>query len=397
MGKSSHPRSEYVPMATAKQLMIRPRHVRRGPHRARRIAAAFTAPASGQAAALSFPIAFHEPESSKRTLVTGSFAALLHFGVVATLVFLASLAPVIDEVLIPVQLLHDEPPAPEEPAPAPKALAERRSFDFAPARAVMPQIVNPNVFADASPAVNAEALEMESVASVVAPKQIQRSHTIVEHVSAVQSGAATRATAVDIASVGVPAVRGPVKVVAPIGPSVGPRAVAVASTGATMGSATLDIGSGSAVREGVVSTRDVRGSSTGALLVSVDTEVGDGFRGGTGGTGTGTGGGGGTDTGRCNDRPAVQAYMAQIRSRTLERWKLPPGVPVDERVTLRFKLDVAGSASAVYVVKASDNALGASAVDAMHAASPFPPIPEAARCLSQRRIRATFSSESVAG
>ena len=379
-------------MSTAKQLMIRPRRVRR---RARRLAAAFTPPASGQAAVLTFPIAFHEPESSKRTLVTGSFAALLHFGVLASLVFLASLAPVIDEALIPVQLLHDEPPAPEEPAPAPKALAERRSLDFAPARAVMPQIVNPNVIANASPAVNAEALEMESVASVVAPTQIQRSHTVVEHVSAVQSSAAARATAVDIASVGVPAVRGPVKIVAPVGPSVGPRAVAVASAGATMGSATLDIGSGSSVREGIVSTRDVRGSSTGALLVSIDTEVGDGFRGGTGGTGTGNGGGPGA--GRCNDRPAVQAYMAQIRTRTLERWKLPPGVPVDERVTLRFKLDVAGSASAVHVLKASDNALGASAVDAMRSASPFPPIPEAARCLSQGRIRATFSSESVAG
>ena len=377
-------------MSTAHQLMIRPRRVR---HRARRIAAAFTPPASGQAAALTFPIAFHEPESSKRTLVTGSFAALLHFGVVATLVFLASLAPVIEEVLIPVQLLHDEPPAPDEPAPAPKALAERRSLDFAPARAVMPQIVNPNVFADASPAVIAEALEMEAVASVVAPAQIQRSHTVVEHVSAVQSSAAARATAVDIASVGVPAVRGPVKVVAPVGPSVGPRAVAVASTGATMGSATLDIGSGSSVREGIVSTRDVRGSSTGALLVSVDTEVGEGFLGGTGGTGTGSGIG----AGRCNDRPEVQAYMAQIRSRTLQRWRLPPGVPVDERVTLRFKLDVAGSASAVHVVKSSDNALGASAVDAMRSASPFPPIPEAARCLAQGRIRATFSSESVAG
>ena len=382
-------------MSTAEQLMIQPRRVRRGPRRVRRIAAAFTPPARGQAAVLPFPIAFHEPETSKRTLVTGSFAALLHFGVVATLVFLASLAPVIEEALIPVQLLHDEPPAPEEPAPAPKALAERRSLDFAPARAVMPQIVNPNVFADASPAVNAEVLEMESVASVVTPTQIQRSHTVVEHVSAVQSSAAARATAVDIASVGVPAIRGPVRVVAPVGPSVGPRAVAVASTGATMGSATLDIGSGSAVREGIVSSRDVRGSSTGALLVSVDTEVGDGFRGGTGGTGTGTGGG--TGTRRCNDRPAVQAYMAQIRTRTLERWKLPPGVPVDERVTLRFKLDVAGSASAVHVVNASDNALGASAVDAMRSASPFPPIPEAARCLSQGRIRATFSSESVAG
>lgn len=382
-------------MSTTHQPMIRPRSAR--PRRRRRIAAVFTPLASGQAAALTFPIAFHEPESSKRTLVTGSLAALLHFGLLATLVLFASLAPMIDEELIPVRLLHEEPPAPEEPAPAPKALAERRSLDFAPARAVAPQIVNPNVFADASPAVKAEALAMESVASVVAPTQIQRTNTVIERVSAVRSSAATRASAVDIPSIGEPAVRGPIQVTAPVGPSVGPRAVAVASTGATIGSARLDIGSGSSVREGVVSTRDVRGSASGALLVSVDTEVGEGFLGGTGGTGTGSGGEYGAGAPRCNDRPEVQAYMAQIRSRTLERWKLPPGVPVDERVTLRFKLDVAGSASAVQVVKASDNALGASAIDAMRAASPFPPVPEGARCLSHGRIRATFSSESVAG
>jgi TonB family protein len=375
-------------MSTTHQPLIRPRRARARPRR--RIAAAFTPLASGRAAALTFPIAFHEPESSKRTLVTGSLAALLHFGLLATLALLASLSPMIDEELIPVRLLHEEPPAPEEPAPAPKALAERRSLDFAPARAVAPQIVNPNVLAKASPAVKAEALEMESIASVVAPTQIERSNTVIERVSAVRSSAATRASAVDIPSIGAPAVRGPIQVMAPVGPSVGPRAVAVASTGAAIGSATLDIGSGSSVREGVVSTRDVRGSASGAL-------VGEGFLGGTGGTGTGSGGEYGAGAPRCNDRPEVQAYMAQIRTRTLERWKLPPGVPVDERVTLRFKLDVAGSASAVQVVKASDNALGASAIDAMRAASPFPPIPEGARCLSHGRIRATFSSESVAG
>jgi TonB family protein len=381
-----------MPMRDQTIIRPRPRHRRR-----RRIAAAFQPPADGHAAALTFPIRFREPESSKRTLLTGTFATLLHLGVLVTLAVLASLAPAIQEELIPVQLLKEEPPAPEEPAPAPKALAERRPFDFAPARAVAPQVVNPNVMAEASPALKADALEMDSVASVVAPKQIERANTVVERVSAVRSTAAARPTAVDVESVGAPAVRGPVKVDMPAGPSVGPRSVVVASTASTMGSATLDIGSGSSVREGVVSTRDVRGSTSGALLVSVDTEVGEGFLGGTGGTGTGTGGSRDSGPIRCNDRPEVQAYMAQIRARILDRWRLPPGVPVDEWVTLRFRLDVAGSASGVEVLKASDNALGASGVDAMRAASPFPPIPEGARCLARTGIRATFSSESVAG
>ena len=116
---------------------------------------------------------------------------------------LASLAPVIEEVIIPVQILKDEPPPPkqEEPAPAPKALAERRSLDYAPAvQAVQPQIVNPRVVAEAAPAVSAEVLQMDAVSSVVAPKQINRAATVVERVSAVNSIVAARASAVDVGS-----------------------------------------------------------------------------------------------------------------------------------------------------------------------------------------------------
>jgi TonB family protein len=65
-------------------------------------------------------------------------------------------------------------------------------------------------------------------------------------------------------------------------------------------------------------------------------------------------------------------------------------------VTLQFKLDVAGSAMSVSLKKASDNALGASAVDALRAAAPFPPMPAAARCLGMVPITATFSNP-VAG
>jgi len=61
-------------------------------------------------------------------------------------------------------------------------------------------------------------------------------------------------------------------------------------------------------------------------------------------------------------------------------------------VTLKFRLDVAGSASRVALVRATDNALGASAIDALRAASPFPPLPEDARCLARVPITATFSN-----
>lgn len=375
------------------QFGILSRGNRRRARRSRRIAAALEPLPIGQTApALSFPIAFHEPESSRRTLLSGSLAALLHLGALGLLILAASLAPVIDENLIPVQLLHPETPEAEEPAPAPKALAERRSLEYAPARAVAPQIVNPRVIADAVPAVNADALKMDALASSAAPTQITRSTAVVERVSAVQSPFSARATAVDVARVGAPVVRGPVKVTAPVGPSVGPRAVTVADAGTSIGTATLEIGEGSSVREGVVSTRDVIGSPTGPLLVSVDTEVGEGFlRGASGGTGTGTGRSSAAST-SCLQRPEVRAYMDQVRERMLARWKLPPGVPADQTVKLRFSLDVAGSASSIDLIRATSNALGASAVDALRAASPFPPLPDRARCLAQFGLTGTFTN-----
>jgi hypothetical protein len=49
----------------------------------------------------------------------------------------------------------------------------------------------------------------------------------------------------------------------------------------------------------------------------------------------------------------------------------------------------------VELVRSSDNALGVSAVDALRAASPFPPIPDRARCLAQRRLIGTFTNPSA--
>jgi TonB family protein len=360
---------------------------------AARMGAAFEKGKTG--VAYDFPgLTLKDPESARRTLLTGGLATLVHVGAVALLVIVASLAPVIEEAIIPVQILKEEPPPPkqEEPAPAPKALAERRSLDYAPAvQAVQPQIVNPRVVAEAAPTVNAETLQMDAVSSVVAPKQINRAATVVERVSAVNSVVAARASAVDVSSVGGPAVRGPVRADLPAGPSVGPRKVDVANAGSSIGTGRIEIGGGSSVREGVVSNRDVLGSPNGAPLASVDTQVGEGMLRGSGGTGESVM----TET-ACFAKPEVKAYLSQVQTRTLERWVLPPSVSADQKVTLRFKLDVAGSASNVSLVRASDNALGLSAVDALRSASPFPALPDGARCLVRVPITATFSNP-VAG
>ncbi|MCH2173050.1 TonB family protein [Myxococcota bacterium] len=332
-----------------------------------------------------------EPENERRAWLTSSFAALLHLGLLGLLILLASLAPNLDENLIPVRIL-DETPEVEEPSPAPKALAERRMPNFSPqVQSVAPQVVNPRVIAEASPQVSAETLEMDRIEAVRAPTAIDHQSVSVERVRQVDSLATARASAIDIPSAVGPAVRGPVKISAPVGASVGPRQVQVATPVKTLGTSTLAIGSGSSVQEGLASSRDVLGSPVGRIVVDIDTEVGDGFL-GAGGNGSG-GTGGALTPGElpCTQRPEVVAYITTVRDRTLERWSLPPGL-INSEVLLRFKIDAAGSASDVELVRAGDNALGASAIDAMRAASPFPPLPQRARCLSGRPILATFSN-----
>jgi TonB family protein len=382
----------------SQQLRFKKRKTRSNPMHTRRVGAAFEpAPAGGGAAIAEFPgVAVREPGGRRRTFVAGGTAAALHAGALGLLILLAALNPDVREQILEVRLLNEvrEEPKPDEPAPAPMALAERRLANFAPqVQSFQPQIVNPRVIADAAPAIHAEALQMDAVASVVAPTQISRSSVpVVETVSVVNSPIAARASKIDVQGVGGPAVRGPVKIAAPIGASVGPRAITVTEGAPTMGTGTMQIGGdGSSVREGKITGRDVVGTPTGAPLVSINTEIGDGLLHGSGGSGSSLSPAA-TTARECFSRPEVKSYLGSVQNKTLDRWILPPGVTADQTVTLRFKIDAAGSATSVSLVEASDNALGASAVDALRAAAPFPPMPDPARCLSRVPITATFSN-----
>ncbi len=346
------------------------------------------------AGAFAYP-GYAEPEDNARTRTFLTGSALLHAVAFTGLLILASLAPVIEEHVIPVQLLKEElpppPPPPEEPADAPKALAQRRNLPFAPAvQAVAPQIVNPRIIAEAKPVVAADALQMDALSTAAAPTEIQARSVVVERVSVMNSAVRAQVAAVDLGRASGPVVRGPTRVEGLAGPSVGPRRVEAAAAGTTMGTGPIQIGSGngSSVREGVLADRDVIGSPDGALVVSVDTAIGEGLLAGN------TPGAAGSSAANpaCLGLPAVQSYLDEVRKRTYERWVLPPGVDAGRKVTLRFHLDVAGSASSVSIVSAEDNALGASAVDALRAAAPFPPMPEEVRCLAGQRIKGTFSN-----
>ena len=400
-------------MSTA-TLSIRRRVGRPSPLRDLRIG---DAARSGRAPSIAFPgIAFPEPRNGWRRTLASALAIAAHVSVIGALFAIAWIAtpPEKDEP-IPIQLIQVKPPPPPPPppiakveppptpkatpaplpkppppapAPAPKALAERRSVNFAPsAQTVSPQIVNPSVIAKAAPAVDAKSMQSS------APREIQSSALAIQAVQAVTNVAAPTPRQVDIGTTGAPALRGPVQAAGVAGPSVGPKAIAAPTAGESVGTGKVVVsGDGSSVREGVVSNRDVLGSPDGARVASADTRVGQGNLRGSG-EGTTLGG----DTSDCDARPEVRAYMSQLKERTLSRWSPPPDAPGGtSQATLRWQLDVGGSASSVELLSSRDKKVGATVVDALRSASPFPPMNDRVRCLAERRVTGTFSLQVTA-
>lgn len=378
-------------------IAIRRRTPRPTPFRSLRLG---TAARSGAAATLAFPgFRFPEPEGRRRRAAATAASVGLHAAIAAGLVALIWFVPEAEpDKPIPIELLQEipTPVAHDEPAPAPKALAERRNVNFAPsAQTVTPEVVNPTVVARAAPRLDAKSLAVQNLqASVTAPREIQRSSVAVEAVQAVTSVAAAAPTQVDVSVAAAPALRGPAQALAPSGASVGPKAIADSpSAGASIGTGpTVVSGDGSSVREGMVSNRDVLGSADGPRLANVNTRVGQSNLRGSGGEGT-TLGGVAPD---CERRAEVMAYLGALKDRTVARWVPPPDAPAGNmRATLRFQLDVGGSATRVELVSAQNPKLGATVVDALRSASPFPPMSDRVRCLAGQAITGTFSLQTT--
>src|SRR5262245_60697863 len=202
-------------------LRIQRRHGR-SPLRTRRMGAAFKAgpPAAGRREP--FPgMNLEVVRDRGETVRSTTLSAIIHGLALLLLLLLAYLTPAIREEVLPVTLIKETPPPPPppkeaevqlepkpepEPAPAPKALAERRSMDFAPqAQAVAPQVINPTVIQQAAPAVNAQALKLNTVAPAVAPKDIAHVTAVAETVNVSQSLAAAQTAKVDLGASAAPA------------------------------------------------------------------------------------------------------------------------------------------------------------------------------------------------
>ena len=373
----------------SEEFVVRRRRRRATPMRTRRIGAMA---AAGGAPAVEFPgIDLEEKGDRRGRAVSHGIAALLHASVLAALMLFAYLNPEITEDIIELQLMKEPEAERTDPAPAKRVRAERRSRDFAPqAQAIAPDVVNPKVVARR--AARAEAFQVEAPSAVVAPRQVTRTSVATQRVAAVATLAEPVRTDLDIADTAAPALRD-ASVTGPSGPSVGPRQiVAKGDTIGTGPSMIIGLGDTSSVRDGIDSDRDVLGSRTGPRLANVNTNIGEGLMDGSGGTGRG-----GVAMGDCYKRPEVRSYLDAVRVRTLARWQLPPNVPPNQSVALKFKIDPAGSATRVEVVDAANRALGQSAVDALRSASPFPAMTAKVRCLAREPITATFRNPVGSG
>jgi hypothetical protein len=347
------------------------------------------------ASAVPFPgTPMPEPAGARERLVSGGASLLLHGALILALVLVANVArEEIQEQIIEVTRVTETR---EEPAPRPRAIAESAMRSFAPApMAVAPQIVNPTVIQPRIANVPAP-VQVADLQQVQAPREIT-APTLqpVPQASPLPSPIALPTSAPRVVDTSdAPALSGPVDYQAPVGTSSGPRQVV--STGDTfgVGDATA-LGTSSSVQDGIDSNRDVLGGKTGERA-SVNTAVGANGGRGTGGSGTGLGGDVSQED--CIARSEVKAYIAHIKERMFSRWRQAPTGLADGvyRVSLSFRLDPSGSASEVNFVSADNPAVGASAVEAMRAASPFDQMSDRVRCLAGDRLTATFTLENLA-
>jgi TonB family protein len=367
------------------QSILRPRSPKR---RARRLRMAFAPAGAVSAAPAGSPphLGFRAEESGRAALLSGSLTTLLHAGVIALLLLFAWMAPDVKDVVIPVTVLKEAPGSRE--APAPKALAPRRPAAADLAAAVARTPLPP----DAPNPLSPEVFEQAQVARAQVPESFERRQLDAQRLEARKTIDAPRP--LDVATLS-PTKVSPSELRAPSFQYEGPRAV---DTRARVESLSPEA---FAAPKPVV--RDYRGAANqvvqapattaaGPPAPGADTHVSGRWLGGgegTGGTGTAIG------TVRCEESAPVARYYDEMQRRASARWEVPPDAPTDQPVVLRFQLDVSGSVTHVEFVKAASPALGESAVHALRAASPFPPLDDDVReCLSGPLL-ATFDVPSL--
>ncbi len=322
-----------------------------------------------------------EPEDPLGSIIAGSLTTLLHAAAIGLLVLLAWLALPVEE-LIPVRIIRELPGTDQEPTPARKILKPRRQQRVQAARRVTAQAVAQPRVVNLTP----EQLKMNQLNKAVAPQQVQRRQIVSTRTQVRSIDHRVIATRIDPSQLQNVVVTG---LEVPVYDYQGPREIdRGAAVEAPENFAEVpevdDVQYTSAAPFEVISDGDAAED-----IYDFDTDVGAYAGGeGTGGTGTALGV-------RCMESAFVLRYIDGIEERTKKRWRVPEGTPDDAKVVLIFSLDSSGAATQIEFQGDVQPAVGNSAVAAMRAASPFPPMDDNVRCLAGKKLRGTFTNPAM--
>ncbi len=325
-------------------------------------------------------------------------ALLLHGSIIASLHWSSQwvVIPPTPEKIIPVELLK------VKPAPAPRALAERRPIttptpEVEPPPPVprAPRTLNrtirsaPTVTRAAAPSVSQptldelapQALALRDVTEKQSPQQVQEITTQQVHVAGAVATVPSQATALvsdTTSTTGSPALR--VSEGATVGSTQTTGGPTTVSGGTGADSGLPAAGPSTLLREGVITNRDVIGvddanplpfedayKELGVVLATGDTDA------------MGNGQVGGQEA--CLGHPEVRAYNDMIRERV--KRELTGTVIEPQVIKFWIKLDTDGSIRDFELRSHRGTAIGLNLRTAIYEASPFPPMPEAVRCMAE--------------
>lgn len=94
----------------------------------------------------------------------------------------------------------------------------------------------------------------------------------------------------------------------------------------------------------------------------------------------------------CLTREPVVRYLHGVQDRILDAWQLPADGLAGREVVLLLRIDLDGMLLTYELQSFSDRRLAQSVKYAVMLASPFPPIPDEARCVAGQPIVTTFSN-----
>jgi hypothetical protein len=358
-----------------------------------------------------------EPEDDRARWISGSLVALLHLLGLALILLVAALAPPeLIERVIRVEILREAEPIPlpgsnAELAPSgpagPKAVGAARpnAAAMAAAQAMSPaQLEALRQAALAAAHTELERMQLEAQREAALPTQIERREVQAQSVAARAAAAVSPSVGNEHRDIETLAIDPADLQALALDPQrQGPRTIDPSSLGdllATEAFAEIGDTDYAGAVHAAPSTRvgGIGAGAAGEAGAGVDTGLAGAYgAGGTGGPGIGTGpGGNGTARGvvDCLDSLYVQRYLEMVRGRTNRRWIIPDGVAPDTQVVMRFDLDAAGMARNVEAVEGTDDRLGQSTRLALIGAAPFPPMDDDNRCLSDKRIKLTFTVPS---